>query len=329
MPLDLDFLTRVVNVHWGGGIYVTGSQWFYTNPASVVWTNEIDDTENLTDWSKTISTPHGGGFMPSAFPGSGVCALVGPTDNKAPMFVLGGLQDNIEEGGPPGAAMMMTSNDGVSWSPQTFVSSGDVYLLTWDEDKQAFYAGMWDYSQLLDPESDRILIEIALRSTDGLHWTEVGRQSGDTSSARISPIEQYCSDKVIDVHGYKVPTSIFGYDEENDILITPDPVSMSFGTGYPAGEEIAHGHKLKIIRGPENDHPGTATKALPAGMDRVWAVAYAAGIWQAAGQTSTFPGHGVVATSIDDGQSWTITLTDVAGSAFTNMAAVDQTVSSE
>jgi hypothetical protein len=41
------------------------------------------------------------------------------------------------------------------------------------------------------------------------------------------------------------------------------------------------------------------------------------------------PAHGVVATSVDNGDTWTITLTAVAGSYFTNMAAVDQSSTSE
>jgi hypothetical protein len=114
---------------------------------------------------------------------------------------------------------------------------------------------------------------------------------------------------------------VFGYDKDKDVLITPDPVNMTWGITYPAGEPTQHGDQLKITRGPGNDAPGSTIKALPHGMNRVWAVAYAAGIWQAAGQTSAFPEHGVVATSVDDGETWTITLTGVAGSAFTNVAA--------
>jgi hypothetical protein len=197
---------------------------------------------------------------------------------------------------------------------QTIGSYGEVYLMTWNENEKAFYAGMRDYS---NPEAQ---FDVAFRSDDGFSWEEIGRIVSVVDTIE-SPVEPYCSDKVTDINGNNVPTSIFGYDEKNDILITPDPVHMTFGISYPAGEPTQHGDQLKITRGPGNDAPGSTIKALPHGMNRVWAVAYAAGIWQAAGQTSAFPEHGVVATSVDDGETWTITLTGVAGSAFTNVAA--------
>jgi hypothetical protein len=327
----LDFLTQIVNVHWGGGgIYVTGSQWAGLNPSSDVWTNTIASIEDgLTHWVKTISTPHSGGFTPSAYPGSSVGALVGATD-KTPMFVLGGLTDNFETGGPF-PALMMTSTDGVSWEQQTLVSSGEVYLLTWNDEERFFYAGMQDYTRTFDPDASGTvadIFDVVLRSTDGVHWTEIERVSREDLDIFSSPIEKYCSNKILDIHDHKVPTSVFGYNKTSDILIAPDPINMSWGVSYPSGEDYHHGDKFKIIRGPGNDHPGSAIRALPAGMERVWAVAYAAGIWQAGGMAGE-PAHGVVATSVDNGDTWTITLTAVAGSYFTNMAAVDQSSTSE
>lgn len=304
MPLPLDFLQDIINVHWGGGgVYVTGSQSFFTNPTSDVWTNKIaSKTAALIDWKKTISTPPGN-FVASAFPGSAVFVNIGV--DKKPMFLIGG-------GTPaPPRAGIATSKNGSVWTTQTF-SKGELYLLTWNESEQALYAGMTDTSDPDDP-----FVDVALRSTDGLSWEEIGR----SSEWEANLVEPYCSDKVTDIHGHNVPTSVFGYDKANDILITPDPVHMTFGVSYPAGEPFQHGDRLKVIRGPGNAAPGSSIKDLPAGMDQVWAVAYGAGIWQAAGQAGAFPHHGVVATSVDDGESWTITLTDVPGSGFANVAA--------
>lgn len=312
-----DVLTRITNVNWGGGgIYVTGSQLFFTNEISNVFTNIASkDDDDLTNWNVTFSSPRGDGFMMSEYPGSSLCAAVSPDPEKpsTPIFVLGGLNDQDDK---PRAAMMLTSSDGKTWTPKTFVESGEVYLLTWDEAKKAIYAGMRDYSKLTE---EHIIYDVVLASSDGLTWTEAERKPD--AGYWSSPVEKYCSDKVKDVHGNNVPTSVFGYDDRADILITPDPVSISFGVSYPIGEKIQHGFQLKIIRGPANEFPGSETMALPAGMDRVWAVAYAAGIWQAAGQAGDDPGSGVVATSVDDGATWEITLVTAAGYVFSSMAA--------
>ncbi len=319
-PYSQDVLTSIVNVQWGGGTYVTGSQWFFTNPTSDVWTNKIASADSdLTEWKKTFSSPReGNGFMLSQYPGSAVCAVVGADPAKGkkgtPIFVLGGLADAA---GGPQAAMMMTSPDGENWTPQTFVSSGEVYLLTWNEAQNALYAGMQDFTAFIEP--DYKIFDVVLRSTDGLKWTEVERKVPE--GAFTSPVEKYCSDKVKDVHGNNVPTSVFGYDEDADILITPDPVSISFGVSYPSEEEIQHGLRLKIIRGPRNEFPDSSTESWAAGKVRAWAVAYATGIWQVAGVAGSNPEHGVVATSADGGDTWKITLTSVPGYVFSSMAA--------
>ena len=309
--LGLDFLTQIINVQWaGGGVYVAGSQRFFSNPKNDVWANTIKTTEKLTNWEKTLSTATGG-FMSAPFPGSGVWALMGDD----PIFILTGAADNLETGGgSPG--MMVTSEDGSTWASHNFGSFAVIYLVMWNKTDKALYAGMLDYSQVA---LDNTLFDVVLRSSDGLSWSEVERIP--FVELYSSAIEKHCSDKVIDIHGHKVPTSVFGYDEDNDVLITPDPVNMTWGITYPAGEDFQHGDRLKIIRGPNNENAGTVTMALPAGMARVWAVGYAAGIWQAAGEAGEPFAHGVIATSVDDGNTWTITLVDVAGSSFANIAA--------
>jgi hypothetical protein len=312
-------------VKWGGGgIYVTGSQWYLNaNLSSDVWTNKIKSKseEDLTLWEETYSVPHGGEFMVSGFPGSGTGAMVGfdsaTGERGSLIFVLGGQQDRKETGGSA-AAMILTSTDGVDWTPQVVGSYGDVYLVTWNDDENVLYAGMQDYSEV-EASEGRDVFDVVLRSTDGLEWTRTERKLRGLPFE--SPLEKYCSDRIRDVHGHKVPTSIFGYDGTTDVLIAPDPISISWGVTYPAGEDIEHGHRLKITRGPGNDNPGESTVALPDGMDRVWAVAHEAGIWQAAGGTETYPPKGIIATSVDAGLTWETTLEGEPGTLFMMVAA--------
>src|SRR5262249_27094653 len=147
-----------------------------------------------------------------------------------------------------------------------------------------------------------------------LSWSEIGRADwwGDPKDPR-APVEPYCSNKILDKYGQKVPTSVFGYDKNKDTLIAPDPLWISFGNGYPAGESEYHGQNgVKIIR-----EGGTPVIIMPTGMDNVSAVAFAGGIWQAAGSIGD---HGVVATSHDDGQTWSVTLTETSDNFFSAVA---------
>ena len=168
--------------------------------------------------------------MPSKFPGCAVFAVVGADEAQGkkgtPIFVIGGLGDDPAGNGP---AMMITSKNGIDWLPQTFRPSAEIYMLTWNESEQALFAGMMDYP---DNEDTITIVDVALRSFDGLSWEEVGEVADPTREGERA-IEPFCSNKVTDLYGRKVPTSIFGYDKDKDILITPHPLDLTFGLTYP------------------------------------------------------------------------------------------------
>lgn len=325
MPVGFDLTRRIVNVKWGGGVFVAAYERFGSNPASRVWTNKIKSSK-LDAWKVTFSTPaNSDGFSVSEFPGSATYASIGAnkeTGKKGkPVFVIGGLSLSTEN---PGPGKTLTSSNGTDWSSQTH--GGDnayVYLTTWDEDKQAFYAGMID---IVSDETGRVQYDVSLKSPDGRSWNEITRIELVRTRKEPAPVENFCSNKIRDINGNRVPTSIFGYDEATDILIAPDPINMTFGITYD--DPINHGTALKIKRGPDNPDPGEKILPLPAGMARVWAVAFAGGIWQAAGLApGAFPQHGIVATSTDNGDNWTITLTEDPGSDFKSVmggATADQ-----
>lgn len=308
MALALNHYQQVRNVKWGGGIFVATG-----NVAGNVYTSKKGKGK---EWKKTF-TRHANGFVVSDYPGSGVYGDVGTDDESKPIFVLGGLSFTDDN---PSSAMFLTSSNGEDWTTKNVAAQGEVYLVTWDESAKTFYAGMLDTSERLDPSSARRIFEVALQSTDGNAWSEIRRieLSGDPADA---PVEPYCSDKILDSNGRRVPTSVFGYNKGNDILIAPEPINMRFGRTYPE-DEINHGTSLKIKRGPENKNPGTSTIALPSGMQRVWAVAFAGGVWQAAGQSgSDSAPTGIVATSSNNGDTWETTLTDDPISRLSTVAA--------
>lgn len=332
MPVGFDLTRRIVNVKWGGGIFVAAYHWFGNNSGSKVWTNKPKSTK-LDDWKVTFSTPANSvGFSVSEYPGSATYASIGAnkeTGKKGqPVFVIGGLSLSIEN---PGSGMMLTSSNGTDWSSQTYGGENAyVYLITWKEDEQALYAGMVD---IVTEDTGPVLYDVTLKSTDGKSWNETSRVKQDRGAefSRPPPVEAFCSDKIKDRNNNRVPTSVFGYDKNQDILIAPDPINMSFGITYRE-EDVHHGERLKIKRGPDNPDPGEKTVSLPSGMALVWAVAFAGGVWQAAGRApGAFPQHGVIATSTDNGDTWQITLTEDPGSDFTSVmggATADQSTAS-
>src|SRR5262249_15872751 len=202
MPVGLDLTRSIVNVQWGGGVSVVAYQWFGFNPSSNVWTSNAQGKE----WQKTFSTPaHGPGFMVTAFPGGGVHGMVGITgEPNRPMFVLGGRNEGTR------VPMFLNSPDGKDWSSKSNLSTdaGQVYLLTWDDDAKTFYDGM-----VINGE-DGTDFDIALKSIDGTNWTEVDRAV--IIIGYRPPVERFCSDKIKDKNGNKVPTSIFGYNKGSD-----------------------------------------------------------------------------------------------------------------
>jgi hypothetical protein len=305
MGAQLDLTKDVVNVKWGGGIFVTGF-YGYDFSSSKIYTNKKNK------WNVTFSAPvNSSSFgVLASFPGGIAYASVGADkENKIkgkPIFVLGGT--TTKDGGP---AMMLTSSNGIDWSSQTFGAKGFIYLVTWNETDQALYAGMVD---IVEPDDAQVtLYDVTLKSADGKTWTQSGRILQDRRPDQPAPVAQYCSDKILDRNGNRVPTSVFGYDKNKDILIAPDPINMTYGISYPSGEPIHHGERLKIKRGPNNPDPGERTVSLPAGMELVWAVAFAGGVWQAAGQ-------GIVATSTDEGQTWKTTLSEEPRAGYTSVA---------
>lgn len=305
MGVQVAHVTKVVNVKWGGGIFVTGF-YGYDFSSSKVYTNKKNK------WNVTFSAPVNSssfGVLPS-YPGGIAYASVGADkENKIkgkPIFVLGGTMN--KDNGP---AMMLTSSDGSHWSSQIFGAKGYIYLVTWNETNQAFYAGMVD---IIEADGAQVAFyDVTLKSTDGKKWNEIGRIAQNRRSDQPAPVAQFCSNQILDRNGNRVPTSVFGYDKNKDILIAPDPINMTYGLGYPSGEPIHHGEKLKIKRGPNNPAPGVKTVSLPAGMELVWAVAFAGGVWQAAGQ-------GIVATSTDEGQTWKKTLSEEPRAGYTSVA---------
>ena len=128
-------------------------------------------------------------------------------------------------------------------------------------------------------------------------------------------LAKHCSKRVLDKNGLPQPDGIYGYDKKKNILITPEVMpAIIYGTGThdptfivldPFHPERGGEAKstVKVIKKDENGKD--ITKIVDTGVPQVWSVAFAGGVWQAAGGGITPNQGSMVATSIDDGETWT------------------------
>jgi len=293
VPVALDLLTRVRNIHWkvGGGVFVNGGgtqrylKMGKTSGVKWTWT----DLGPL-DFS-SVGTSHASSF-----------AKVG--NPPLPVFLLGGNDFGGETGETTDNGLIVASNDGLSWSRVHTVASGDAFSdamllgIVWDKAAQCFYAGAHIFTvQGRDlPDLDE---DILLQSFNGRTWSEIAREGWASTSVGHTEglLAQHCSKRVTDSFGNGVPDGVYGFDANNDILIAPSVVpAIHYNDG------LIRSHPVSTVAVKTKAPDGTEiTRTVDVGIP-VNCVAYAGGIWMAAGGTPTDP---MTAYSIDDGATWT------------------------
>lgn len=324
MPLDPTFLSRIINVKWGGdsttaaGTLRTG----FAGEANYTYCCTMTTSTEKPEWKQTgryVSSPEPDvltGFEMGI--GCMVYANVGAdADGKGgtPTFVAGGAWGSSR--GQP--ARIMASNDGANWiNTYSSKGTGAVYRVCWDEQEHAFYAAYQDDSEGDTGGTDTY--DVLLRSATGSGWSEVSRkQVGgigfDLPPNYVNPIVNHGGTKVKDANGNYVPNCFWGYNKATKTLIFPDPP-------YGAGSDHI-GEQLKIEREREDGTKEITKTTLS--FDTIWAVAFAGGIWHAAGQKDeTSPGQGGtgrIATSTDDGKTWEVTFEGKAGNPIASIAS--------
>jgi hypothetical protein len=284
MPVQLDLLTRVRNIHWGGGKFVAGSDRpdgagdkpavFYSGADAKTWEVLTPFPDFGTIWS--------GSYHESA-------------------WLLGG-DDGAKRG------LIMRSKNGRDWTAvhrvevidDEFFINSSILAIVWDENAKAFFAegSQFENGRPTGPQQVNMLYQ----SENGTSWTEVGRKTFVYNGLDFAQAEKeglivpHCTGKVKDWKDTSVPDGVYG--ESNTVLIAPtDPVSVNYASGSVSGGSQS---TVRITRAAPGG--GTSSKTVNTGVPFVNAVAYAGGIWIATGQNQ-------IARSVDAGDTWTIVLT--------------------
>jgi len=245
-PFSQDVLTRVINVHWGGGIVVAADN------AGDIYRLKFGDKE----WERA-----GGGFIDS---GTGnTVALVGSSyalvDDEDPTFVMVGYG-----GGGDGLGHIYASKDGLRWD-EVFTLEQEqpdrnlntiIFAVVWEESTNTFWAA--GHHELAPSEDDRrrLAIDLLFSSPNGIAWSESARHEtvvGILDEPGYVPpdyteglLVEHCSDKVTDDLGNGVPDGFYKYDSSNEILVRPETIpTMEYlvggiSYGFPAGVIVTY-----------------------------------------------------------------------------------------
>ena len=290
MPVALDLLTRVRNIHWGGGVFIAGddnSNIHYFKIGDSAWRNL-----GTLDFAKREGEYFTGWVQGSAYARS--------------VFVLVGGGGSTRAQG-----IIMASRNGLNWSRVfTFGEKSESYIgavifgVVWDEDEQTFYAGGNQSDNFaaggstLEAWSSQT--DLLFSSRDGYTWREVDRKVMRIRNSfppeswpeyKTGLLEPHCSSLVEDSNDNGVADGVYGHQKSTGVLIEPaDPATIDYLFGsvdIDAADNVVIHNASK----PPSSHPG-----IP-----VTCVAYVGGRWMAAGGAS-----GASKASMLEGSDWTI-----------------------
>jgi hypothetical protein len=324
VPLDLDFLTQIINVHWGGGaVFVFGGL------------EEDDGQGNIYCATVNEGDPEIQKIlMPRSFEPIGSSYHLVGDDDTATFLMCGNefeMIDTTDDVGNPVRfvrffSMIYISNDGLHWRKareqagtgnpfqHETTTSANPMGLVWNETRQSFY-----YDQLNTAGTS--LSDQILSSSDGADWGMVSSADVtgvDPLTYRSTFPDTYCVDNdCLDELDQHVPDGVMDSDgdEDNGVTMQPEKPPLSFyaqGThsfNFSSSGETYGSNKvqIKIVETDETGHKTTtnSTKVIP-GVAKVMCVAGVNDIWMAGGfKGLDFDGGGSIAMSVDRGQTWT------------------------
>jgi hypothetical protein len=284
MPLTLDFLKYVLNIHWGGdegGRFASGDQWGFVRYAKIDKKEAAQDWQGITNVA-TASIDSGGLFgkgsigviYGASYAPVGGNPTADPPVKPRPTFVLTGTnrhREGFDQNKPEVIHnIIMASHDGEHWD--TVID--EVSLLT--ATSRAYRDLVWDSGSFFCKTINGA-VEGCYKSADGYSW---GADGGTFAS--------HCKGVLVGQ-----PDGLYGYDDANDILIWPDWIDGGSG-----------GVKVKK---KADDGISYTTSSISFGTETaVDCVAFAGGIWVGGGNT-TYSGSlntACIMTSIDDGKTW-------------------------
>src|SRR5262245_14670466 len=123
-------LNRIFNVHWGGGLFVAGTE----QPSTEEAPPEVLYSKGGSTWS--MLGPFNFGQFGRIW--AGACANVGGTT----VFLLGGDDGGAALGGGQQQGVLMRSTNGRDWAEVHRVTAGEsaIIAIVWDATDNAFYA---------------------------------------------------------------------------------------------------------------------------------------------------------------------------------------------
>jgi hypothetical protein len=123
-----------------------------------------------------------------------------------------------------------------------------------------------------------------------------------------------------DGDNHNCPGGVYGYDWAKKILMAPYPDIAAF-----AYEQRFTAPQVQIRKEHESGERTYTYINMPGGMTQIVSVAFAGGMWQATGGTDDETA--LIATSTDDGETWSITYSQAApagGIAMIALGAVSE-----
>lgn len=235
-PYSQDVLTRMYNVHWGGGAVIAGdyeSNVYYLNfGTEPTWQNL-----GKLDFRKEDGDFFTGSVAGSAFAVVDIKDAAGNVIGTKPVWVLVGGSGFTGEIG-----IIMASGDGLNWS-RVFTFKGNVnsdeyksagiFAVVWNADAKKFFAGGHQTDNFAEGGfSWQAETDILFQSSDGTHWSEVSRHKTYVETNFPIPMPPYpeyktgllvakCADLVKDDNSNSVPDGNYGYDKISGLLIAP------------------------------------------------------------------------------------------------------------
>ncbi len=320
-PIAMGLFQKCIGVGWGGGAtFVTGC--FNSSNSTSIFTftfpnkNEGPDNPKVTGVGNAFGG--GGNFGGSALGSS--TNQVKPKDTTPPAIIVAGAIDASHTNaiGKIAHSSDFKTFETVYTQPNTPPDGFGASVLGVVWDGSSFWgAGHLSESGIIDPGgADPIFFikdhDILLHSTNGLSWSEAGRNTfvfeqdlfgiiEDTYppdfAAYVGLLVSHCDSQVTDSNGHAVPDGFYGNDKDGSVLIKPSSIgALDYVTGLPL---LAQGPTTVLRNG----------KSVDVGI-QVGGVAFAGGIWLAVGGPDSGGSQGngspEAAYSFDGGETWNI-----------------------
>jgi hypothetical protein len=305
-PWRLDPYQNIINVNFGsGGTFVAGVNADFSgfNQTLLCLRDLMLTKKSDQNWQS------GGSFSGSNHNFDGRCGAYGnpgsdPSTGKkgTPTFVIGGGDIDYNTGPPTGftyRSFIVTSTDnGRNWTKTYTTVHGLTAVLAYDKIKQLFYAQTLDVTQAdrgIGSNWDWVIIS----SVDGKIWKEIDRiANGGSNPNYASPIIVNACDSIYkDATGHNCPGGVYGYNKSKRMVIAPYPDMFAYSsTGDTARNQIQI-----LTFDKDGNRLSREIRSVP-GLNKIFSVAYAGGIWMASGDDGV--SKGLVAYSVDDGKTW-------------------------